>query len=245
MRLGINIDHIATLRQVRKDVYPNLLNAAAECFEAGADGITVHLREDRRHIQDDDVVFLRKAFPKKHLNLEMAAEDSIAKIACRIKPDAVCIVPEKRAELTTEGGLDVKKNILKVTAITRKIQQEKIKVSLFINPVAEQVMAAHQTGAEMIELHTGTYADFSDPARPSYNAQKAKKELQKLIKAATFAQNLGLQVNAGHGLTYKNVKPIAKHKKLFAELNIGHNIIARAVFVGIGQAVKEMKKLLS
>ena len=244
MRLGINIDHIATLRQVRKDVYPNLVTAAAECLKAGADGITIHLREDRRHIQDKDAALLRKTFPKKHLNLEMAAVDSIAKIACRIKPDAVCIVPEKRAELTTEGGLDVKKNILQITSITRKIQQEQIKVSLFIDPVPEQVMAAHNTGAEMVELHTGTFAEYSDPLRPSYNAKKAAKELRKLLKAAAFAKNLGLQVNAGHGLTYKNVRQIAKYKKLFTELNIGHNIIARAVFVGLAQAVREMKKTL-
>ena len=242
MRLGVNIDHIATLRQARRDVYPDLLSAAGECFKAGADGITVHLREDRRHIQDKDVVLLRRTFPKKHLNLEMAAVDSIAKIACRIKPDAVCIVPEKRAELTTEGGLDVCGQLRKITAITKKIQSAGIKVSLFIDPDLEQVSAAQKTGADMVELHTGTYAEYSDKNRPHYSAQKAQKELARLFSAAELAKTLGLQVNAGHGLTYTNVWPLATD--LFTEFNIGHNIIARALFVGLGKAVKEMRAKL-
>ncbi|MDR1997417.1 MAG: pyridoxine 5'-phosphate synthase [Candidatus Margulisbacteria bacterium] len=241
MRLGINIDHIATLRQARRDVHPDLLAAAGECVRAGADGLTVHLREDRRHIQDEDVVLLRSTFPKTHLNLEMAAVDSIAAIACRLKPNAVCIVPEKRAELTTEGGLDVKKQLKKITVISRKIRQAGIKVSLFIDPAPVQIKAAQTAGADMVELHTGTYAEYSDPQRPKYNPRQAQKELEKLFRAADAAQKLGLQVNAGHGLTYANVKPIARQQDLFTELNIGHNIIARAVFVGLTQAVREMK----
>ncbi|GBR77590.1 pyridoxine 5'-phosphate synthase [Candidatus Termititenax dinenymphae] len=244
MHLGVNIDHIATLRQARQDVYPDLLSAAGECIKAGADGITIHLREDRRHIQDSDVSTLRKKYPKTHLNLEMAAVDSIAKIAVRIKPDAVCIVPEKRQELTTEGGLDVKGNIKKITSISRKIQRAGVKVSLFIDPDIEQIKAAALAGTDMVELHTGTYGEVSDPLRPHYNKAQADKELQKLLIAAKLAKSLGLQVNAGHGLTYQNVKPLARHKELFSEFNIGHNIIARAIFVGLKQAVQEMNNVV-
>ncbi|GBR74092.1 pyridoxine 5'-phosphate synthase [Candidatus Termititenax aidoneus] len=243
MRLGVNIDHIATLRQARKDVYPDLLTAARECIKAGANGITVHLREDRRHIQDRDVFLLRRTFPKTHLNLEMAAVDSIAKIACRIKPDSVCLVPEKRQELTTEGGLGVKSNIKKIMSISRKMQRAGIRVSLFIDPDTEQIKAAREVGADMVELHTGAFAEYSDPQRPNFKRSKAQNELQKLLSAAKSAKSLGLQVNAGHGLTYKNVRALARYKNLFTEFNIGHNIIARAVFVGLGQAVKEMSGL--
>jgi pyridoxine 5-phosphate synthase len=244
MRLGVNIDHIATLRQARKDVYPDLLPAARECLKAGADGLTIHLREDRRHIQDSDVLLLRRTFPKTHLNLEMAAVYSIAKIACRIRPDAVCLVPEKRQELTTEGGLDVKNNLSKIKSISQKIQRVGIKVSLFIDPDTAQVLAAQEAGADMIELHTGAFAEYSDPQRPDFDRKRAQKELRKLLSAAKLAKSLGLQVNAGHGLTYKNVRALAKEKKLFTEFNIGHNIIARAIFTGLGQAVKEMKRAM-
>ena len=241
MRLGVNIDHIATLRQARRDVYPDLPDAVQECLKAGADGITVHLREDRRHIQDADVVLLRRKFPKMHLNLEMAAVDSITKIAVKIKPYSVCIVPEKRQELTTEGGLNVLANLEKITSITRKIQAVGTKVSLFIAPDKAQILAAKSVNADMVELHTGTFAEYFDPKRPHYNKKKAEKELQKLLSAAKLAKSLGLQVNAGHGLTYQNLKPLARQKNLFTEFNIGHNIIARAVFVGLKTAVKEMK----
>ncbi|MDR1452421.1 MAG: pyridoxine 5'-phosphate synthase [Candidatus Margulisbacteria bacterium] len=244
MRLGVNIDHIATLRQARKDVYPDLLGAARECLKAGADGITVHLREDRRHIQDKDVALLRRTFPQARLNLEMAAVDSIAKIACQVKPDAVCLVPEKRRELTTEGGLDAKSHIKKIKSISRKMQRAGVKVSLFIDPDTGQVKAAREIGADMVELHTGAFAEYSDPRRPQFDRKKTQKELQKLLSAARLAKSLGLQVNAGHGLTYQNVRALAGQKKLFTEFNIGHNIIARAVFTGLRPAVKEMRLLL-
>ncbi|MDR1323704.1 MAG: pyridoxine 5'-phosphate synthase [Candidatus Margulisbacteria bacterium] len=244
MRLGVNIDHIATLRQARKDVYPDLLAAARECIQAGANGLTVHLREDRRHIQDSDVFLLRRTFPKTQLNLEMAAVNSIAQIACRLKPDSVCLVPEKRQELTTEGGLDVKDNVRKIKSISRKMQKSGIRVSLFIDPDAGQIKAAGEAGADMVELHTGAFAEYSDPRRPNFERSKAQKELQKLLSAAKLAKSLGLQINAGHGLTYKNVRTLVGPKNLFTEFNIGHNIIARAVFVGLKQAVREMKEIL-
>lgn len=244
MRLGVNIDHIATLREVRQDVYPDLLAAAKIAFANGADGITVHLREDRRHIQDKDVKTIRNAFKKRHLNLEMAANWEIANIALKIRPNAVCIVPEKRQEITTEGGLDVLANLSKIRAIVKKLMEKKIKVSLFIDPVKKQIDAAKETGAEYIELHTGEYAEFSDRIRPYYDKKLKKRELNKLIKSAYYAKAIGLKVNAGHGLTYKNVTEISKYKKIFEELNIGHNIIARALFVGLGKAVKEMKRLI-
>ncbi|MDT8287188.1 MAG: pyridoxine 5'-phosphate synthase [Elusimicrobiales bacterium] len=244
MRLGVNIDHVATIRQARLDVYPDLLEAAAECFKAGADGITVHLREDRRHIQDADVKALRRAFPGRHLNLEMAAVDVIADIAVKIKPDEVCLVPENRREVTTEGGLDAAGNAARVKAVVKKLQKAGISVSLFINDSPAQVRAAAGTGAEMIELHTGTYAELSDPKRSGYDRAGAKRELKKLFAAAELGRGLGLQVNAGHGLTYDNTAPFARRTDLFAELNIGHNIIARAVFVGLRRAVAEMKRVI-
>jgi pyridoxine 5-phosphate synthase len=244
MRLGVNIDHIATLRQARQDVYPDLLTAAKIALENGADGITVHLREDRRHIQDDDVIKLRKAMKKKHLNLEMAAVMDIANFALKVKPDAVCIVPEKRQEITTEGGLDVFGNLSKIRAIIKKLNEKQIKVSLFIDPDKKQIDSAKETGAEYIELHTGEYAEFSDPKRPYYDKKLKTKQLNKLLGSARYARSLGLKVNAGHGLTYKNVCQISKYKNLFEELNIGHNIIAEAIFVGLATAVRTMKKLI-
>lgn len=245
MRLGVNIDHIATLRETRKDVYPDLVAATKIALTAGADGITIHLREDRRHIQDSDVYNLRIILKGKHLNLEMAAVDSIAAIAIRVKPDAVCIVPEKRAEVTTEGGLDVISGFLKIRELTAKIMKKNIHVSLFIDPDVDQINASKGVGADYIEIHTGKYAEFSDQNRPAYSPKKAKNELAKIIHAARYARSLGLKVNAGHGLTYDNVQPIANHPELFEELNIGHNIIARAIFVGLEQAIKEMKNLVA
>ena len=244
MRLGVNIDHIATLRQARKDVYPDLVEAGKIVFANGGQGITIHLREDRRHIQDADVFAIRSAFPDKHLNLEMAAVASIAKIAIQVKPNAVCIVPEKRQEVTTEGGLDVVKNYKQVLKISQLLQDHKIDVSLFIAPNHKQIDAAAKIGADYIELHTGTYAEYSDQKRPTYDKMKADAELQRLYTAAAYAIQSGLKVNAGHGLTYDNVQPIAAKTELFEELNIGHNIIARAITVGLGTAIAEMKALL-
>lgn len=244
MRLGVNIDHIATLRQVRQDVYPDLLEAAKIVFDHGGDGITIHLREDRRHIQDQDVFAIRQNFPGKHLNLEMAAVDKIATIALKAKPNAVCIVPERRQEVTTEGGLDVVRNYKKILKISQLLQAANIEVSLFIAPDKLQIDAAAKIGADYIELHTGAYGELADGKRPQANASRAEAELQRLLEAAAYALSSGLKVNAGHGLTYKNVLTIAQHPELFTELNIGHNIVARAIMVGLGNAVAEMKALL-
>lgn len=244
MRLGVNIDHIATLREVRKDVYPNLVDAAKTVFAHGGDGITIHLREDRRHIQDADVFSIRQAFPDKHLNLEMAAIEKIATIALKAKPNAVCIVPEKRQELTTEGGLDVVKNYKKVLKISQILQAANIEVSLFIAPDKLQIDAAAKIGVDYIELHTGTYAEYADSKRPHADKNRAGTELERLLNAADYAIKTGLKVNAGHGLTYENVSPIAARPDLFTELNIGHNIVAKAITVGLGVAVAEMKALL-
>lgn len=244
MRLGVNIDHVATLRQARQDVYPDLLEAARVVLKSGADGITVHLREDRRHIQDEDVVKLRKLMKKKHLNLEMAAVMEIANFALKVMPDAVCIVPEKRQEVTTEGGLDVFGNLSKIRAIVKKLTEQGIKVSLFIDPDKKQIDAAKESGAEYIELHTGEYAEFSDRRRPYYDKKLKDRELKKLLASARYAKTIGLKVNAGHGLTYKNVRQISRYKEIFEELNIGHNIISEAIFSGLAKAVREMKKLL-
>lgn len=244
MRLGVNIDHVATLRQARKDVYPNLVQAAKVAVEAGADSITIHLREDRRHIQDADVYAIRKELPQTHLNLEMAVDDEIATIAIEANVNTVCLVPEKRAELTTEGGLDVKGQLIKITKLCQKLKQHDIIVSLFIDPEQSQIAAAAQSGAQQIELHTGKFSEYSDKGRPEYSAEKAEQELTTLIAAAAYAQSLDLEVNAGHGLTYDNVARLAKYPDLFLELNIGHNIIAEAVFTGLAAAVKKMKAFL-
>jgi pyridoxine 5-phosphate synthase len=244
MKLGVNIDHVATLRNARSDVYPNLISAAQESFSAGADGITIHLREDRRHVKDEDVVNLRQKFKTRFLNLEMALNDEIAEIALKIKPNAVCLVPERRQEVTTEGGLDVAGNLSRVITLVKAFKMKNIEVSLFIAPDKKQIDAAKQSGAPTIELHTGEYGEVSDNRRLRYNKQITGTELKKLIDAARYAKKIGLKVNAGHGLTYTNVKAIAKYRDIFSELNIGHNIVARAVFVGLKQAVREMKALL-
>jgi pyridoxine 5-phosphate synthase len=244
MRLGVNIDHVATLRQARKDVYPNLLEAARLVFDHGGDGITIHLREDRRHIQDADVFTIRQNFPDKHLNLEMAAVEKIAAIALQVKPNAVCLVPEKRQEITTEGGLDVVRHYKKILQICQGLQAANIEVSLFIAPDNKQIDAAAKIGADHIELHTGAYGEYSDTKRPQANSVRAEAELKRLLEAAQYALDAGLKVNAGHGLTYENVRPIAARPDLFTELNIGHNIVARALTVGLGAAVAEMKALL-
>ncbi|MFA5858452.1 MAG: pyridoxine 5'-phosphate synthase [Elusimicrobiota bacterium] len=236
VKLGINIDHVATLRQQRRITYPSPLDAAlaAEC--AGADGITCHLREDRRHIQDRDVYLLRERI-KTRLNLEMAVSDEIVRIALKVKPDYVCLVPEKRQELTTEGGLNVAGDVVRLTKVVTKFRSAGIKVSLFIDPVEKQILAAECVGAEYVELHTGCYAE-------QHSRIARNTELKRLKEAAKIVCSCGLGLNAGHGLDYDNVVPIAKIDCIY-ELNIGFSIIARAVFTGIPAAVKEMKKLIN
>jgi pyridoxine 5-phosphate synthase len=233
--LGVNIDHVATLRQVRGTDYPSPLEAALAAEEAGADYITLHLREDRRHIQDDDVTAIRRAL-RTRLNLESAVTAEMLTFARRVRPEDVCLVPERRAELTTEGGLDVARNLKRIEKACRELREAGIRVSLFIDPDARQVDAAVKAGAPVVELHTGSYAEAS-------NARAQRRELDKLRAAAERAAAKGLHVNAGHGLNYDNVGPVAAMAHV-RELNIGHAIIARSVFVGIAQAVREMKALL-
>ena len=233
--LGVNIDHIATLRQNRGTRYPDPLQAAFIAEQAGADGITVHLREDRRHIQDRDVEMLQ-ATVNTRLNLEMAATDEIMDIACTLKPAHCCLVPEKREELTTEGGLDVVAQFDKIKRVSQTLSQAGIDVSLFIDPEPEQITAALDCGVPTIELHTGAYADATDPASQA-------QQLQRITQAADLASSKGLIVNAGHGLNYHNVTPIAAIPVL-NELNIGHAIVARAFFTGLGAAVADMKDLI-
>ncbi len=233
--LGVNIDHVATLRQARGTRYPDPLKAALDAEEAGADGITLHLREDRRHIQAHDVERFKEALQTR-MNLELAVTNAMVTFAEKIKPEHVCFVPEKREELTTEGGLDVIKNRVAVTEATKRLNAEGAEVSLFIDPDKQQIEAAHETGAEVVELHTGCYAEASTPSQVA-------EELERLREAALYAAQGGLVVNAGHGLHYHNVKPIAAIPVIH-ELNIGHAMIAHAVFVGLKAAVKEMKQLI-
>ena len=233
-QLGVNIDHVATLRQARGTDYPSVIEAASTAEAAGADLITVHLREDRRHIQDQDVVALAKTLSIR-LNLEMAVSDEMIDIACKLSPSDVCLVPEKRQELTTEGGLDVVRGFARIEKATQTLHQAGCRVSLFIDPDAEQIEAAHQAGAPVIELHTGDYANAT-------GAQQ-HEALERLRRGAAQAQALGLQVNSGHGLTLNNVKPVAAIEGM-RELNIGHSIIARAVFVGLADAIREMRQAI-
>lgn len=229
-KLGVNIDHVATIRQARRTVEPDPIAAAVLCELAGCDSITVHLREDRRHIIDRDVELLRRML-RVPLNLEMAATDEMVAIACATKPDYVCLVPEKRQEVTTEGGLDVLGGRENLRRTIPTLQKAGIKVSLFIDPDHAQVRASHELGAEMIELHTGRYAE---------TFRENDLELRRLADACDLGNDLGLVVNAGHGLTYWNVTPIAQLPGM-VELNIGHSIVARAVLVGMERAVREMK----
>ncbi|PSW31878.1 pyridoxine 5'-phosphate synthase [Photobacterium phosphoreum] len=233
--LGVNIDHIATLRNARGTRYPDPVHAAEVAERAGADGITVHLREDRRHINDRDVRILRETLQTR-MNLEMAVTDEMVAIALETQPEYVCLVPEKREELTTEGGLDVAGQCEKITVATAKLAAAGIKVSLFIDADKRQIDAALATGAPFIELHTGHYADAT-----TEEAQAA--ELEKIATAATYAASLGIKVNAGHGLTYHNVKAIAALPELY-ELNIGHSIMGRAMFDGLEKAVADMRLLM-
>lgn len=235
MLLGVNIDHVATLRNARGGVEPDLISCARICEEVKVNGITTHLREDRRHIMDADVYALKKIL-NIHLNLEMAVTDEMQKIALEIKPNSCCIVPEKRQELTTEGGLDVKSQLDKVTQFVAPLIEKGIIVSLFVDPDKGQIEASYKTGSQFIELHTGAYSE-------SFGTDNEEIEFQKLKLAAEYAQSLGLKVNAGHGLNYQNVYRMKEIPNLI-ELNIGHSIISRAVFVGLKEAVIEMKNLI-
>ncbi len=230
--LGVNIDHVATLRQVRGTTYPRPAEAVLIAERAGADSITVHLREDRRHIQDHDLDEINEVM-RTHMNLEMAVTDEMIAIAKRVRPRDVCLVPEKRAELTTEGGLDVAGQLDKVRSACEQLGEAGIRVSLFIDPDTEQLDAAVAVGAPVVELHTGTYADTEDEAQAT--------ELERIVAAAGYGHGQGLVINAGHGLHYQNVDRIAAIPEV-VELNIGHAIVARAVFDGLNVAVQEMKR---
>lgn len=240
-RLNINVDHVATVRQARRAPEPSVIAAAMACEQAGADGITVHLRGDRRHIQDLDVQLLRKSVTT-YLNLEMAATEEMLTIALDAKPDAVTLVAEKPNEITTEGGLDVKTNIAIVRAAVAKLRQGQILTSLFIDPDPAQIEVAHEVGAQQIELCTAAYAEATLGARGIHGegAAHAAQELRRLRDGAELATQYGLNVAAGHGLTYRNVVAVATIKKI-TEFNIGHNIVSRAIFVGLENAVREMR----
>ncbi|WP_094090537.1 pyridoxine 5'-phosphate synthase [Legionella clemsonensis] len=233
--LGVNIDHIATVRQARGTRYPDPVQAAMEAEEAGADGITLHMREDLRHIQARDVRLI-KAVLQTRMNLELAVTDAMLDFAEEIKPEHACFVPEKREELTTEGGLDVIGHYQQVATAVQRLKAIGSEVSLFIDPDMKQIEAAAAIGAPAIEIHTGCYADATNPVEQAH-------ELQRIAEAASYAASLNLIVNAGHGLNYHNVKPVAAIKE-FHELNIGHAIIARALFSGLKDAVRHMRQLM-
>ncbi len=234
IKLGVNIDHVATLRQARGTRYPDPVQAAVEAEQAGADAITLHLREDRRHIQERDVEILRQTLATR-MNLEMAVADDIVAFACRLAPQDCCLVPERRQELTTEGGLDVAGQLKKVTEACKKLGAAGIRVALFVDADPKQIEAAARTGAPAIEIHTGHYADAG--------GDRWRAELARIEQAVIQGRDLRLQVNAGHGLNYHNVQSIAAIPGI-AELNIGHAIIARALFTGLAGAVREMKRLM-
>lgn len=233
--LGVNIDHIATVRNARGTHYPDPVQAAFVAEQAGADGITVHLREDRRHITDRDIALLRQTIQTR-MNLEMAVTEEMINIACQTRPHFCCLVPEKREEVTTEGGLDVAGQQAKLNEAVARLQQANIIVSLFIDPDVQQIEAAVTAKAPFIEIHTGAYAEAQDP-------EDVAKELERIRAAVSYAASKGLKVNAGHGLTYHNVQAIAALPEIY-ELNIGHAIIGRALFSGLADAVREMKQCL-
>ena len=239
-RLNVNIDHVATIREARKTIEPSIITAAVICEQAGANGITVHLRQDRRHIQDRDIELLRDVVTT-YLNVEMAATDEMTAIALRTKPDAVSLVPESPNEITTEGGLDVISNFEMVKKVVESVTAEEIFVSIFIDPDLEQISAAQGVGAQQVELCTAAYAEMTLSARAAHGegAQKAAAEVSRIAAAAKHAKSLGLLVAAGHGLTYRNVGALASIPEI-EEFNIGHNIISRSVFIGLNQAVREM-----
>lgn len=231
MKLGVNIDHVATLRQARRGCEPDPIAAARCCEKAGAHSIVAHLREDRRHIQDKDIRLLRKAV-KTRLNLEMSLDDSIVAVALSVRPDMATIVPERRAELTTEGGLNVIRNFRRVKNAAAALRKAGIRISLFVDPVAAQIQKTVEAGIDTVELHTGRYAH-------ARTRQQLDRELKTMEKMAAFARGLGMTVNAGHGLNYINARAVARIGDI-EELNIGHSIISRAVFVGLEAAVREM-----
>jgi pyridoxine 5-phosphate synthase len=235
IKLGVNVDHVATIRQARMTCEPDPVTAAGLADLGGADIITIHLREDRRHIQDRDLELLRETVFTK-LNLEMATSQEIVDIALKIKPGQITIVPEKRQEITTEGGLSVTSQKKLLTEVIKKFKDNNIYVSLFIDPDKEQIIASGEVGAQSIELHTGSYANAD-------NEEQSAELLEVLKGGVKIAQDVGLRINAGHGLTYKNTGPIVEHLDI-EELHIGHSIISRAIFVGIEGAVREMKELI-
>ena len=239
-KLNVNIDHVATIREARKTIEPSIITAAVICEQSGADGITVHLRGDRRHIQDRDIELLREVVTT-YLNVEIAATDEMVAIAAKTLPDAVSLVPESANEITTEGGLDVVSNFENVKLAIEKLKTAGIFVSIFIDPDLEQIEAAQGAGAQQVELCTAEYAELTLAARAAHGhgRQKAAEEVIRIKNAATHAAGLGLIVAAGHGLTYRNVGALAAISEI-TEFNIGHNIISRAVFVGLHQAVREM-----
>ena len=239
-KLNVNIDHVATIREARKTIEPSIVTAAVICEQAGANGITVHLRQDRRHIQDRDIEILREVVTT-YLNVEMAATDEMLEIALRTKPDAVSLVPESPNEVTTEGGLDVIGNFENVKTVIEKLRGADIFVSIFIDPDLEQIEAASGTGAQQVELCTAEYAELTLSARAAHGEgeKRATAEVDRIKQAAARARELGLIVAAGHGLTYRNIGALAAVPDI-SEFNIGHNIISRSVFVGLNQAVREM-----
>ena len=233
--LGVNVDHVATIREARGTDYPQVFHAALIAEQGGADGITIHLREDRRHIQDRDVELVKECINSR-LNLEMAVTDEMLTIAEKNKPSDCCLVPEKREELTTEGGLDVSGQMSKMEDACKRLVKAGVRASLFIDADKSQIDAAHAIGAPVIEIHTGHFADAA-------TKDQEHNEYLKIVEAVKYANNLGLQVNAGHGLHYHNVQQIAAIENI-VELNIGHSIIAQSIFTGLGAAVKEMKRLM-
>ena len=243
-KLNVNIDHVATVRQARRAPEPSVVAAAMTCEQAGADGITIHLRGDRRHIQDNDLLALRQVVTT-YLNVEMAATEEMMKIALDALPDAVTLVAETPEEITTEGGLDVRANLSIVRAAVHRLREANLITSLFIDPEPHQIEAAREVGAQQIELCTKEYADATLGARAAHSegAMRAAHELRRLREAATLATQYGLRVAAGHGLTYRNVTAVAAIEEI-TEFNIGHNIVARAVFVGLERAVREMREAI-
>lgn len=239
MRLGVNIDHVATVRQARRTFEPSPVFAALLAQKAGADQITLHLREDRRHIQDRDLELIRELVSVP-VNLEMAPTEEMRDIALRVKPNRITLVPERREEITTEGGLDVVGMCEYLKEFLKPFKRERVEVSLFIDPDTEQVKASKGVGADAVELHTGTYANLWN----AHNFREAEEELGRLKRAGELARELGLRVYAGHGLTYQNVKDLLTIGDVIEELNIGHSIVANAVLLGLEKAVKEMKSIL-
>ncbi|GIX40850.1 MAG: pyridoxine 5'-phosphate synthase [Leptospiraceae bacterium] len=236
--LSVNLDHIATIREARKTNYPSITTAAGICEVAGADGITLHLREDRRHIKDRDLEIIRE-ITLLPLTLEMAPTDEMLEIALKNKPDAVTLVPERRMEITTEGGLDLTKNQDKIKFIIDSLKKNHIKVCLFLEPIKEQIQIAKELNADAVEIHTGRYANLFDRFNPS----KYEEELNRIKESAVFGKNIGLQMNAGHGIHYHNVRPLAKIEEL-SEFSIGHSIVSRSIFVGLERAIREMAELI-